>query len=203
MARRFGFSPEKMGFGMAEGKRLERDVFGSIKPTPEYKRAVLALYDTCLKENRKMSLEEAVGLIKKYQPDKWDPTNPAKPFLKDLKLEVGEMLGFSDEDLEKIEAYTAVDSVLDHSPEKISEYSADAVLIFKKGKDKEYYVTYDLTSEPAKTIPRNLKTILITDFVEPPEPGEENKEQEEAYMKKVQEVAKFTVEELRSSGFLS
>src|SRR3989338_1180984 len=95
--------PEKFG------KYHEVFSFGKIKTeNPQYIRES----EKCggLDAYRKWGC--AIELVKKYQP--FDPTNPQKPFLKDLKLEMAEVLGLeSDEDMDRIKIYTAVNSILD------------------------------------------------------------------------------------------
>ncbi len=184
------------GFGMQEGKRLEYDVFGSIKKSSQY----FADEDILRKKYGKNTpLVEVMDLVKKHQPNKWNPVNPSKPFLKDLKLEIGDLLNLPEKDLDKIKTFTAIDSLLD------THFGVDAFLTLEKD-EKEFFVTYDLTANHNKESTRRYNTILITDFTEPPDPIElkykqEYNEKETAYLLKVEEIAKSSVDQLRSSGF--
>ncbi len=182
-------------FGMKKGKELEYSLLKSIKNSPyfsQYKEELDLLVQKYAEEKKRVPLKEAMDLVKKYQPAGWDAVNPPKQLLKDLKLEVGELLQLSDADMDKVKAYTAVDSLLD------SDFGVDAFLTLEN-KGKEYFVTYDVTMNPNKEQGKHQNTILIADFAEPPEPGEKTSpEQENAYMASVEKIAKMTVEQLRS-----
>lgn len=85
----------------------------------------------------------AIDLVKKYQPS--DPTNPQKPFLKDLKLEIAELLKLeSDKDLDRVRVYTAVNSILD------IDFGVDALVEFEDDEGKTRMVTFDITLNQAK-----------------------------------------------------
>ena len=182
-------------FGMKKGKELEYSLLKSIKNSPyffQYKEDLDSLVQKYSEKKQRVPLEEAMGLVKKYQPAGWDAVNPPKQLLKDLKLEVGELLHLSDADMDKVKTYTAVDSVLD------SNFGVDAFLTLEN-KGKEYFVTYDLTRNPDKERGKHQNTILITDLAEPPEPGEKvSPEQENTYLASVEKIAKLTVDQLRS-----
>ena len=187
------------GLGMREGKRLEYDVLGGIKKSFQYSADEDFLRK---KYGKNIPLGEVMNLVKKYQPNGWDPINSSKPFLKDLKLEIGDLLNLPENDLDKIKTFTAVDSLLD------THFGVDAFLTLEKDK-KEFFVTYDLTANPNKESTRRYNTILINDFVEPPDPTDSNElkhkqeynEKETAYLSKVEEIAKSSVDQLRLSGF--
>ncbi len=180
------------GLGMQEGKRLEYDVLGNIEKSFQYSADEAILRK---KYGEKVPLMKVMALVKKYQPKKWDPVNPSKPFLKDLKLEIGDLLKLPENDLDKIKTFTAIDSLLD------THFGIDAFLTVEKD-GREFFVTYDLTANPDKKVARHHNTILITDFVESPDSDEsKDKEKEAVYLSKVEEIAKFSVDQLHSLGF--
>ncbi|HBB49850.1 TPA: hypothetical protein DCZ50_03125 [Candidatus Nomurabacteria bacterium] len=126
--------PEKFG------KYHEVFSFGKIKTeNPQYIRES----EKCggLDAYRKWGC--AIELVKKYQP--FDPTNPQKPFLKDLKLEMAEVLGLeSDEDMDRIKIYTAVNSILD------IDFGIDGFIEFEDKDGKIRMLTLDVTRNKAK-----------------------------------------------------
>lgn len=190
---------ETINSGMKRGKEFEYDLLGSIKKSPyfpQYKKELDLLIQRYMEKNQPVPLKETMNLVKKCQPAGWDPINPQKQFLKDLKLEVGDLLQLPEADWDKVKAYSAVDSFLD------SNFGVDAFLTLESKKGKEYFVTYDSTINQEKERGKHYNTILITDITEPPEPGEKvSPEEENAYLAGVEKIAKLTVEQLRSFGF--
>lgn len=183
---------------MKKGKEFEYSLLGSIKTSPyfsQYKEELNSLVQKYAEKKQTIPIEKVMELVKKCQPAGWDSANPSKQILKDLKLEVGELLQLSETDLDKVKAYTTVDSFLD------ANFGVDAFLTVEKSGGKEYFVTYDLTSDPHKEKTKHYNTILMTDFSEPPEPGEKvNPEEESAYLANIEKIAKLTVDQLRSLG---
>ena len=125
-------------------------------------------------EEKEKLFFEAVALVESFPAE--DPTQPSKPILRDLRLQVAEKLGMEDEDLDRIKAYTSVDSPLDIL------FGGDMFLRID-GRDPDrasVYITFDYTTNPDKKTTK--ADVLIKEL---PDPDLE----EEKYIKAVDEVA--------------
>ena len=134
------------------GREFEDLMVGRVDiNNPQHRKEWLILRDKCAnkgKTNNYVGFDDGVELAKKFQP--YDPTNPNKPFARDIRIELMDILQknglitFSDEDQDRIKFYTLVDTGVD----KMS--GIDSILEFKSLSGKIYPVNFDLTINPYK-----------------------------------------------------
>lgn len=95
--------------GGREGAEFEWDLFGSVdRNNPAYERELKKV----TKPNGSVFYRDALSLVKKFQPG--DPKNPERGFARDLRIEILDELGLTDEkDMDRLEFYTAVGSPFD------------------------------------------------------------------------------------------
>jgi len=116
--------------------------------------------------NRYIRFKKALELTKKFQPA--DPTNPNKPFGRDLRITLQDLLKLeTEEEMDMIKFYTAVGTPLD----KI--HGVDAFLEVDGGKEGIFRTTFDLTTNPNK---KSYKSDLIISEEDLPDPNLEEKE---------------------------
>ncbi|MDO8523067.1 MAG: hypothetical protein Q7S12_02165 [bacterium] len=160
---------EYRGHEENSGKLNEHFTLGEINPTPEYLKELKDVQ----KKNGYVSYEDSLHLVRKFSP--YDPINPAKPFLNDLRIEFIDALGFTkDEDMDRIKIFTAVGSPLDHW------HGADVFIEIENENHRgSYIVMFDLKTDAKveSEIKRNnlhdLKAhVLIYDI---PDSREDNK----------------------------
>ncbi len=134
------------GFEDRSGKIHEMYFLGEVRfESEEYKKA---LKELGANERGYLPFREAMELVKKFQPiDRktrkiQDPTNPEKPFPRDLRIAIADALGLvTMEELERLRYYTAVGSPLDtfHGIDAFVELEG------KTPKEKSQFVTFDIT----------------------------------------------------------
>lgn len=95
--------------GGREGAEFEWDLFGSVDTrNSKYDAEVKAVSNP----DGFVNFRDAVNLVKKSQPG--DPQNPERGFARDLRIEIIDELGLTEEmDMDRLEFYTAVGSPLD------------------------------------------------------------------------------------------
>lgn len=95
--------------GGREGTEFEWDLFGSVdKNNPQYQAELKKV----TKPNGFVFYRDALSLAKKFQSG--DPRNPERGFARDLRIEILDELGLTDEkDMDRLEFYTAVGSPFD------------------------------------------------------------------------------------------
>ena len=121
------------------GRMNEQDVLGEFKPTPEGLKAFRAE----AQEGGYLTRGRAIELIRQYTKE--DPTNPNKPFAKELRLAVIDQLGLEDdEDLDRVRFYSAVGTPLDVF------HGVDGWIEFVLEKGVSRMVTLDVTMDPGK-----------------------------------------------------
>ena len=126
-----------------KGHLHEYSLFGEIKKNnPKY----LEAYKKAGPDVKGyLPFDKAFDLVKEFQPG--DPTNPKAAFLRNLRIAVIDALGLTeDADVERVKAYTAVGSPLDHW------HSADAVIEVEsteKGQ-RSFRITLDATLDEKK-----------------------------------------------------
>lgn len=95
--------------GGRDGAEFEWDLFGSVDTkNPKYQ----AELKKATKPTGFVFYRDALSLAKKFQPG--DPKNPERGFARDLRIEILDELGLTDEkNMDRLEFYTAVGSPLD------------------------------------------------------------------------------------------
>jgi hypothetical protein len=137
----------------------ERDVLGEFRPTREGVQAFRAAAD----ERGYITHARSMELIRQFSME--DPTNPAKPFAKELRLAVIDELGLEeDADLDRIRYYSAVGTALDHF------HGVDAWMEFVPEHGRPAVVTMDATMNPDKLA--HKADIIIQSFPDPSEDEE-------------------------------
>jgi len=153
-----GFSEK--GFGYT-GRELERDVFGKFEGTSGFKKRYRELAS---KDNGEKSgylpRGKAIDLIREFYKD--DPTAPLKPFSRDLRLEIADVLRLTPEQEENLKFYTAVgETPLD------LYHGVDAWIEYGTGKNDRVEVTLDVTKNTQKIEQGHKADVIIPDVPEP------------------------------------
>lgn len=118
--------------GVQLGKIVETMTFGASE-----QREVA--YDTGIW----WDLDRSVEFVKKRQPT--NPSNPGKPFPRDIRVETMDVLGIDDpEECNAVRFYTAINSPLDR-------YFGVDGFIEVPYQGRIYRVTFDVTTNPNKT----------------------------------------------------
>lgn len=146
------------------GRMNEQDVFGEFKPTKEGLNAFRAE----ARENGYITRERAIELIRQYTKE--DPTNPSKPFAKELRLAVIDQLGLEDdEDLDRIRFYSAVGTPLDVF------HGVDGWIEFCSETGFPIMVTLDVTKDPERVVEKKEQGKVDLIILEMPDPSEDEK----------------------------
>lgn len=172
--------------GVRSGKMYEINLFGEMgRDDAEYNAAL----ERVKKPSRSpqfpyyVEYSDAMALVRNFQPiDKTDPerkrfspSNPKTPFTKDLRLEIVEFLGFSDEEAEGVKIFTAVGTPLD------AFHGVDAVVEIEG-----IPVTLDATLRTEDQ--KGVGKVDVVDYGEIP--NADDSEEEQAYFARVAEIAK-------------
>lgn len=121
------------------GRMNERDVLGEFKSTLEGVKAFRAEAG----ERGYITRGRAIELVRQFTKD--DPTNPAKPFAKELRLAVIDELGLEDDEvMDRIRFYSAVGTPLDVF------HGIDGWIEFFPDDGFPRMVTLDVTMDPGK-----------------------------------------------------
>ncbi len=174
------FSRER--FSGETGDLFEHDFIGQVDTkSPEYQKA---LRETQLKEAKAgktgnyIRFRSALDLAKKFPA--YDPTNPTKPFGRDIRVALQDLLKLeTPEDMDRLRFYTASGTPLDkfHGVDAFVEYT-----------DKDgtiYRATFDLTINPQK---QGYKSDIIVQEKDLPDPNLHEKEYLEAIERYAKEV---------------
>lgn len=119
------------------GHLIEKELFGvpeSSKNMPEIEKK--------FREAGFIKMRDAMSVIKRYQPEGSDPSDPEAGFANDLHATVAELLGI--EDYENLRFYTAVGTLIDF------KNGVDAFMELDH-EGRTYFVTLDVTANPNKT----------------------------------------------------
>lgn len=155
------------------GGLTEKEIFGVVenpKNMPELEKRY--------KEAGFIKLKDAMDVIKRYQPEGSDPSDPTPDFANDLHATVAEKLGI--EDYEKVRFYTSVGTYIDIAN------GVDAFMEIDKD-EKTVFVTLDVTNNPQK----GSHKADVVFFISPE--GIDPKEDRKEYMEKIEEVAERVV----------
>jgi hypothetical protein len=148
------------------GNIFEWQFIGEVDvKSPEYQKALKKLQEESGKEKKKgyIGFEQAAEFAKKFQP--FDPTHPNKPFARDVRIGLLDlMMGKkwiteSEEDQDRVKFYTAVGTPLDKF------HGIDAFMEYKDPNGKKYRVTFDLTLNPKK--PEAKSDIVVSELPDP------------------------------------
>ncbi|KKS36866.1 MAG: hypothetical protein A3G49_03860 [Candidatus Sungbacteria bacterium RIFCSPLOWO2_12_FULL_41_11] len=143
--------------GGGEGTEFEWDIFGAADTkNPEYQKEL----ERVTKPNDFVFYRDALKLAKKFQPG--DPGNPKRAFARDLRIEIIDLLGLTEEkDMDRIKFYTAIGTPLD------KWHSIDGFFEIEQEHRPPIMITFDtttLTAEQKQERGQKIKAdILISD----------------------------------------
>jgi hypothetical protein len=193
------FIPEKYQKILRPGREFELGIFGTVRKDKNYERDMLNILSESVlkvaegvleganipKEIRKKGLKEIrhnksqlIEIVKSYQ--KFDPTNPNADFLRELRLAIIDILKLKEEEMDKVKIYSALDTPLD-------AIGIDGFITLKINK-REEIVTLDASLRGKEFGEADII------FGELPDP----KENEEGYLKAIEEIAKKAVKIFKS-----
>ncbi|MDE2001292.1 MAG: hypothetical protein KGI60_01845 [Patescibacteria group bacterium] len=139
------YQPEK--FSGETGDLFEFQQIGQIDTqNPEYQKSLRILRAAEAASgmaNDYVRFKSALKLAKEYQP--YDPTNPDKPFARDIRIALQDALGLTaEEEMDRVKFYTAARSPLDlfHGVDAFVEYTDES--------GNTARATFDLTLNPNK-----------------------------------------------------
>ncbi|MBI5793623.1 hypothetical protein HZA87_00855 [Candidatus Uhrbacteria bacterium] len=161
------------------GRFNERDVLGEFRSNAAGLRA---LQDEA-GERGYIARGRAIDLIRQHTQE--DPTNPRKPFAKELRLAVIDELGLEeDDDLDRIRFYSAVGTPLDVF------HGVDGWIEFVPEKGSIQMITLDVMLDPGKV--SHKADVIVQQF---PDPVED----EVAFLEAVEGYASEVADRLRPS----
>ncbi len=138
------------------GRLNESDVLGDFRPTPDGVKAFKAEAG----DRGYIARGRAIELVREFTKE--DPTNPGKPFARELRLAVIDELGLEDEgDMDRIRFYSAVGSPLDIF------HGVDGWIEFVPDKGSPSMVTIDVTLNPEKLT--HKADIIVQEVPDPTE----------------------------------
>lgn len=150
------------------GRLNERDVFGEFKMTDEAKKA----FRSAAEERGYIAYSKVIDLIRRFPSE--DPTNPQKPFAKELRMAVIEALDLEDEeDMARIRFYSAVGTALDIF------HGIDGWIELQLEEGPPVLVTLDVTLNTQKL--EHKADIIIQEITDPSQNEDRFLEQVEQY----------------------
>ena len=149
------------------GNLFEWQHIGEIDTkTPEYQKELKKLQEAAAEEGAKngfVPFEKALELARKFQP--FDPTHPNKPFARDIRISLLDLMinkGLiteTEENQDSVKFYTAIKTPLD------TFHGIDGFIEFKDKDGKKYSATFDLTLNSKK---QGYKSdIIVTELPDP------------------------------------
>lgn len=121
------------------GKMNERDTFGE----PKRGKGYTAAWRAKAAESGYLKFDDALKLVREHLEQ--DPTNPAKPFAKELRLAVIDGLGLeTDEDMDRVRFYSAIGTPADVF------HGVDAWMEYETPNRQRLVITLDATRNPSK-----------------------------------------------------
>ncbi len=151
------------------GNLFETEQIGTIDTSnPEYQKALRLAQEKEAKSGKEggyLRFRTALELVKQFQPG--DPTNPQKPFSREIRIALQDLLRLeTPEDYDRIKFYTAVGTPLD------TFHGVDAFVEFEKENPQTkkvdvYRATFDFTTNPKK---QGYKSDIIVQEKELPDP---------------------------------
>jgi hypothetical protein len=166
------------------GKEYEFDLLGTIKTGPAFTKEFDRLGGDV--KTGYLPYNKSIELVKRLQP--WDPTNPTRDFLRELRLALIEELGIEAGQENDVKVYTAVGSPLDlkHGVDAFIEVTTE------EGRQRVIRrVTLDISLNPRKASGHKAD-VVITEEIPPPE------ENEDKYLARVAETAKQMIKSLEA-----
>ncbi|MBI2473840.1 hypothetical protein HYV70_04805 [Candidatus Uhrbacteria bacterium] len=146
--------PDKSRGDFYSGRLNERDVFGEFKMTDEARKA----FRLAAEERGYITYNRVIELIRKFSSE--DPTNPQKPFARELRMAVIEALGLEDdEDMDRIRFYSAVGTALD------IYHGIDGWIELQLDEEPPILVTLDVTLNTKKT--DHKADIIVQEITDP------------------------------------
>ncbi|MBI4433460.1 hypothetical protein HY632_01685 [Candidatus Uhrbacteria bacterium] len=161
------------------GKMHEEDFAGRVDTNNPAYRTALA---QAQRPDHYVPFQAAVRLVKQFQP--WDPTNPGKDLLRDLRLEIVDALKLEGTQCDRIKSYTAIGTPLDvlHGIDAFLEWEDPTTRSIRR-------VTLDLSRRMKS--PEELKADLLIHDLPAPE--------EDAYLDAIANYGTRAVGKLRSA----
>ena len=179
--------------GGLTGELFESECIGVIDTrNPEYQKALSEAINNEAGDGMKVGyirFRTAMDLAKRFQP--YDPTNPTKPFARDLRISVADLLIQkkwildNEGDQDRIRFYTASGTPLDKF------HRADAFIEFEHRNGQKYHVTLDLTLNPNKQ--QYGYNVIVHQLPDPTIP-----EEEKDYLAAVEKYAEEIVQRLEA-----
>lgn len=174
-----GRSSERYQGDFTTGRITERDLFGEFKKSKTY-----------IEEHRRLAnqtgyigYDHDMGLIRDNYIQ--EPTNPEKPFAKELRMAVIDDLGLNtNEEMSRVRFYTSVGTTLDYN------HGVDGWFEFDLEKGGTRKITIDVTTNPNKD---TWKANIIFQREDFPDPCDG----EEEFLAVVAECKDLIMEELR------
>jgi len=168
------------------GRLHERDVLGEFKMSDEAKRAFRLAAD----ERGYVTYNKALELVRTFSQE--DPTNPQKPFAKELRLAVIEALDLEDDDeMNRIRFYSALGTALDIF------HGIDGWIELQLDEGPPILVTLDVTLNTKKS--EHKADIIVQEITDPSQ--DENRFLEEIQQCALQVIEMFQ-DELKRRGKL-
>jgi len=150
------FDSPKLPRDFYSGRMNERDALGEFRASAEGLRA----FKEEANERGYIPRGRAIELVRKYTKE--DPTNPSKPFSKELRLAVLDELGLVDDtDLDRVRVHTAVGTPLDVF------HGVDGWIEFVPERGSPVVVTLDVTMDTGKL--EHKADIIVQQFPDPTE----------------------------------
>ncbi|MBU0614264.1 hypothetical protein KJ766_03220 [Patescibacteria group bacterium] len=138
------------------GRELESDIFGAVKPAKGFKE----FYKKVARSDGYVAYEDAIRLVRDFTMQ--DGKNPDKEFLNDLRLEIGDILGFDEDDMENLFLFSAVGTPIDRF------HSVDAFLELDIDDDNgPLRVTMDATLNTKKLEGGYRSDVIVGDIPDP------------------------------------
>lgn len=140
----------KSEYAEGGGGELEMLLFSTPRTSdPDYRKQIEAVTHLVPDRERpgkfdpipRGEFEDVLPVVMRFQ--NWDPREPGTDFLSDLRLEIADALGLSDEQMKRLGAYSALHTPLDRW------LSTDAFLVYNEEGGGQIVVTMDASLRDA------------------------------------------------------
>ena len=168
------------------GRLFEEELVGEADiKNPEYQKALKIAQEQeakTLKKEGYLRFRKALELAKKFQPG--DPTNPRRPFGRELRIALQDLLNLkTEEEMDRVKFYTAIGTPLD----KI--HGVDAFMEYEDLDKKIYRATFDFTTNPQKKVYKSDIMVLEKELPD-------SQLDSAGFLEKIEEYAKRTLSKM-------
>lgn len=168
------------------GGLFEEELVGEADiKNPEYQKELKITQEQearAIKKEGYIRFWEALKLAKKFQPG--DPTNPQKPFGRELRIALQDLLKLkTGEEMDRVRFYTAIGTPLD----KI--HGVDAFVEYEDLDKKLYHATFDFTTNPRKKVYKSDIVVLEKELPD-------SQLDSSGFLEKIEEYAKRTLSKM-------